>query len=148
MLAGSVLVLQAEIYREACVLADRLLSCVLSRFKLGPSTLWLRLALKCLCLLARCSKHRCLGSSPSSAQVPVLGTLPACRLCCYCGVMVPVNSINPAIAGSLALRSRVSHNHWMELTALEHRGSAKKGKEEFALFGLGKRLLAAAHLSR
>ena len=62
--------------------------------------------------------------------------------------MVPVNSFNPAVASSLALRSRVSHNHWMELTALEHRGSAKKGKEEFALFVLGKRLLAAAHLSR
>jgi hypothetical protein len=27
-------------------------------------------------------------------------------------------------------------------------GSAKKGKEEFAHFGLGKRLLAAAHLGR
>ena len=52
------------------------------------------------------------------------------------------------MASSLALRSRVSHNHWMELTALGQRGSAKKGKEEFALFVLGKRLLAAAHLSR
>jgi hypothetical protein len=27
-------------------------------------------------------------------------------------------------------------------------GSARKGKEEFALSGLGKRLLAAAHLGR
>ena len=52
------------------------------------------------------------------------------------------------MASSLALRSRVSHNHWMELTALGQRGSTKKGKEEFALFGLGERLLAAAHLSR
>jgi hypothetical protein len=34
----------------------------------------------------------------------------------------------------------------LELTALERRGSARKGKEEFALSGLGKRLLAAAHL--
>jgi hypothetical protein len=34
----------------------------------------------------------------------------------------------------------------MELTALEHRGSAQKGKEEFALLCLGKHLLAAAHL--
>jgi hypothetical protein len=39
-------------------------------------------------------------------------------------------------------------NQWIELTALEHRGSARKGKEEFALSGLGKRLLAAAHLGR
>jgi hypothetical protein len=31
---------------------------------------------------------------------------------------------------------------------MESGGSAKKGKEEFALFGLGKRLLAAAHLGR
>jgi hypothetical protein len=36
----------------------------------------------------------------------------------------------------------------MELTALEHRGSARKGKKEFALSGLGERLLAAAHLGR
>ncbi len=31
---------------------------------------------------------------------------------------------------------------------MESGGSPKKGKEEFALFVLGKRLLAAAHLSR
>ena len=31
---------------------------------------------------------------------------------------------------------------------MEPRGSTKKGKEEFALFGLGERLLAAAHLGR
>jgi hypothetical protein len=36
----------------------------------------------------------------------------------------------------------------MELTAIEHRGSARKGKEEFALSGLSERLLAAAHLGR
>jgi hypothetical protein len=36
----------------------------------------------------------------------------------------------------------------MELTAMEHRGSARKGKEEFSLSGLGERLLAAAHLGR
>jgi hypothetical protein len=36
----------------------------------------------------------------------------------------------------------------MELTAMEHRGSARKAKEEFALSGLGKHLLAAAHLGR
>ena len=39
-------------------------------------------------------------------------------------------------------------NPWMELTAMEPRGSARKGKEEFALSDLGKRLLAAAHLGR
>jgi hypothetical protein len=37
---------------------------------------------------------------------------------------------------------------WMELTAMEHRGSARKGKEEFALSGRGKRLLAAAQVGR
>jgi hypothetical protein len=31
---------------------------------------------------------------------------------------------------------------------MESGGSAKKGKEEFALSGLGERLLAAAHLGR
>jgi hypothetical protein len=31
---------------------------------------------------------------------------------------------------------------------MESGGSAGKGKEEFALSGLGKRLLAAAHLGR
>ena len=31
---------------------------------------------------------------------------------------------------------------------MESGGSPKKGKEEFALFVLGKRLLAAAHLGR
>jgi hypothetical protein len=36
----------------------------------------------------------------------------------------------------------------MELTAMKHRGSARKGKEEFALSGLGKRPLAAAQLGR
>jgi hypothetical protein len=36
----------------------------------------------------------------------------------------------------------------MELTAMEHRGSARKGKEEFALSVLGEHLLAAAHLGR
>jgi hypothetical protein len=39
-------------------------------------------------------------------------------------------------------------NYCLELTALENRGSARKGKEEFALSGLGKRLLAAAQVSR
>ena len=39
-------------------------------------------------------------------------------------------------------------NQSLELTALKHRGSARKGKEEFALSDLGKRLLAAAHLGR
>jgi hypothetical protein len=62
--------------------------------------------------------------------------------------MVPVNSFTKVMAFILALRRRVSHNQWIELTALEHRGSARKGKEEFALSGLGKRLLAAAHLGR
>jgi hypothetical protein len=62
--------------------------------------------------------------------------------------MVPSNSINRAMASILALRRWVSHNQWIELTALGHRGSARKGKEEFALSGLGKRLLAAAHLGR
>jgi hypothetical protein len=32
--------------------------------------------------------------------------------------------------------------------SMESGGSAKKGKEEFALSGLGERLLAAAHLGR
>jgi hypothetical protein len=36
----------------------------------------------------------------------------------------------------------------LELTAMEHRGSARKGKEEFALSGLGKRLLAAVQVGR
>jgi hypothetical protein len=31
---------------------------------------------------------------------------------------------------------------------MEHRGSARKGKEEFALSGLGKRLLAAVQVGR
>jgi hypothetical protein len=39
-------------------------------------------------------------------------------------------------------------NLCLELTAMEHRGSAKKGKEEFALFGLSKRLLAAVQVGR
>jgi hypothetical protein len=39
-------------------------------------------------------------------------------------------------------------NQRIELTAMDHRGSAKKGKEAFALSGLGERLLAAAHLGR
>jgi hypothetical protein len=39
-------------------------------------------------------------------------------------------------------------NQSLELTALKHRGSAKKGKEEFALSGLGERLLAAAQVGR
>jgi hypothetical protein len=39
-------------------------------------------------------------------------------------------------------------NFALELTALEHRGSAKKCREESALLGLGKRLLAAVQLSR
>jgi hypothetical protein len=39
-------------------------------------------------------------------------------------------------------------NQSLELTALKHRGSARKGKEEFALSGLGKRLLAAAQVGR
>ena len=32
--------------------------------------------------------------------------------------------------------------------SMKSEGSGKKGNEEFALFGLGNRLLAAAHLSR
>ena len=32
--------------------------------------------------------------------------------------------------------------------SMESGGSAKKGKEEFALFGLGERLLAAAQVGR
>ena len=39
-------------------------------------------------------------------------------------------------------------NQSLELTAMEHRGSARKGKEEFALPGLGKRLLASAQVGR
>jgi hypothetical protein len=39
-------------------------------------------------------------------------------------------------------------NQSLELTALKHRGSARKGKEEFALSGLGRRLLAAAQVGR
>jgi hypothetical protein len=31
---------------------------------------------------------------------------------------------------------------------MEHRSSARKGKEEFALSGLGERLLAAAQVGR
>ncbi len=37
-------------------------------------------------------------------------------------------------------------NLCLELTALKHRGSARKGKEEFALSGLSKRLLAAVQV--
>jgi hypothetical protein len=39
-------------------------------------------------------------------------------------------------------------NQSLELTAIEHRGSARKGMEEFALSGLGKRLLAAVQVGR
>jgi hypothetical protein len=39
-------------------------------------------------------------------------------------------------------------NQSLELTAMEYRGSARKGKEEFALSGLGKRLLAAVQVGR
>jgi hypothetical protein len=39
-------------------------------------------------------------------------------------------------------------NQCLELTALEHRGSAIKGREESALSGLGKCLLAAVQVGR
>jgi hypothetical protein len=39
-------------------------------------------------------------------------------------------------------------NQSLELTAVEHRGSARKGKEELALSGLGKRLPAAVQVGR
>jgi hypothetical protein len=50
------------------------------------------------------------------------------------------------LVGNTVLRGN-RYNHWMNRTRAA-RGSAKKGKEEFALFGLGERLLAAAHLGR
>jgi hypothetical protein len=54
--------------------------------------------------------------------------------------------------GKLPTRGFEFHGHRpnqsLELTAMEHRGSAKKGKEEFALSGLGKRLLAAVQVGR
>jgi hypothetical protein len=140
--------LQAEIYLEACVLASRLLSWVLSRLKLGGSVLWLGLALKWRWLLARCSKHRCLGSSPSSAQVPILGTLPAGRVCCYCGVMVPVNSFNPAVASSLALRSRVSHNQYMKRTREPPVNGPKCARKSLAHFDPSKGPLRAVYVGR
>ena len=39
-------------------------------------------------------------------------------------------------------------NQSLELTAMEHRGSVRKGNEEFALSGLSKRLLAAVQVRR
>jgi hypothetical protein len=52
-------------------------------------------------------------------------------------------------ASSVAKRSVGGRpNQSLELTALKHRGSARKGKEEFALSGLGKRLPAAIQVGR
>ncbi len=65
-------------------------------------------------------------------------------------VSVQVNSCQQSTrqnAGKL-LRVAASSNQSLELTAMEHRGSARKGKEEFALSGLGKRLLAAVQVGR
>jgi hypothetical protein len=43
----------------------------------------------------------------------------------------------------LAARGEASPNSMLKLTALKVGGLARKGKGELALFGLGKRLLAA-----
>jgi hypothetical protein len=40
------------------------------------------------------------------------------------------------------------YNLCLQLTAMEPRSSTKKGEEEFAVFGPGKRLLAAVQVGR
>jgi hypothetical protein len=66
------------------------------------------------------------------------------------GVSVQVNSCQQSeqINVGKLLRVAASSNQCLELTALEHRGSARKGREESALSGLGKRLLAAVQVGR
>jgi hypothetical protein len=59
-------------------------------------------------------------------------------------VMEPLWFIRGAMSKSAVLKI----NLCLELTAMKHRGSARKGKEEFALSGLSKLLLAAVQVGR
>jgi hypothetical protein len=90
----------------------------------------------------------CRGLVQRLAPALGLNTLPEGMPCWYCCIMIQINSINLATASMAALRRWVSPNQSLELTAMESGGSARKGKEEFALSGLGKRLLAAAQVGR
>ena len=116
--------------------------------KLGRSMPWLGLALKRRCLRALCSMPRCATFYPAAAQVHVLGTMPAGRLCCYCGVMGRVSSINQVTTSILALRSRVSHNLSMKRTRVAPVQGPQCARASLAHCGPGKQRPRAVYLGR